>query len=326
MKGYLANRSLRFPDQVAKLLKEMGVDQNSANVIGKNLQDIAKSEKKESSEEKREEAYELDIFKTPQIVFYTPEEVKFCAEAIKSLLGQGLKPKDAVKEIRSKKSKFPTPRSADIALFGRMVTSDNFDDVDAACQVAHAISTNRVSMDMDFYTAIDDLQPKAETGAGMMGTTMFNSSCFYRYSMIDLAQLKENLGEDGELASRTLESFLRASVTAIPTGKQNSMAAQNPPDAIFAVVRGKGAPMSLANAFATPIRSKNERNLVQASVEAMDSYWERLSSVYGEEGVIARPICLVEEVELHALKDQQEPSLGGLIKKVMNTISLEGRK
>ena len=26
MKGYLANRSLRFPDQVAKLLKEMGVD------------------------------------------------------------------------------------------------------------------------------------------------------------------------------------------------------------------------------------------------------------------------------------------------------------
>ena len=60
--------------------------------------------------------------------------------------------------------------------------------VNAASQVAHAISTNRVEMEFDFYTAVDDLQQDA-TGAGMMGTVEFNSSCFYRYLNVDVAQL-----------------------------------------------------------------------------------------------------------------------------------------
>ncbi len=330
LEGYLSSRSLRFPNQVAEVLKKMGVEQDSANIIGKNLQDIAKSEKKEQGEKKAEDNYELDIFKTPQIVFYTPDEVRACAESIKSLLDKNVKPQDAVKEIRNKKSgrfvHFPTPRSADIALFGRMVTSDNFKHVDAACQVAHAISTNKVLMDMDFYTAIDDLQPEAETGAGMMGVTGFNSSCFYRYSLIDMEQLKKNLGGDEELARKTLEAFLHASVAAIPTGKQNSMAAQNPPDAIFAVVRQDGAPMSLANAFATPVKPARDKSLVQASIEAMDSYWGKLTKVYGEDGVNVRPICLVEEAELDSLKNQKVSSFEELVRKIADaTVFEEGK-
>ena len=61
-------------------------------------------------------------------------------------------------------------RAADIALFGRMVAESPEMNLEAACQVAHAISTHKVSMELDFYTAVDDLQPEAETGAGMMGT------------------------------------------------------------------------------------------------------------------------------------------------------------
>ena len=71
-------------------------------------------------------------------------------------------------------------KAVDIALFGRMMAEHPGDNIDAACQVAHAISTNRVSMEMDYYTAVDDLSPKKETGAGMLGFTWFNSSCFYR--------------------------------------------------------------------------------------------------------------------------------------------------
>jgi len=345
LEGYLSTRSLRFPSQVKQFLVDMGVDEKPANIVGKNLQDIAKSEKKageKQTEEKGEDTYELDIFKTPQIVFYTSEEVKACAEAIKALLDRGLKPAEAVKEVRGKKSKddiFPRPRSADIALFGRMVTSDKFMDVDAACQVAHAISTNKVLMDMDFYTAVDDIQPEEETGAGMMGITGFNSSCFYRYSLVDMEQLKKNLlgkpakdatsqeiKEAEELALKTLEAFFRASVTAIPTGKQTSFAAQNPPDAIFAVVRVKGAPVSLVNAFAEPVRPTNEKGLMQASVEAMNSYWGKLTQVYGENGVKARPICLVGEAELTSLKDQKVESFEELLKRVEESVSFEGVK
>jgi CRISPR system Cascade subunit CasC len=344
LEGYLSSRSLRFPDQVKQLLIKMGVDEKSANIVGKNLQDIAKSEKKAEGKQadEKEDMYELDIFKTPQIVFYTSEEVKVCAQAIKSLLDQGMKPAEAVKEVKSSKSRediFPRPRSADIALFGRMITSDKFADIDAACQVAHAISTNKVLMDMDFYTAVDDLQPEEEAGAGMMGITGFNSSCFYRYSLVDMEQLRENLlGEPAkdatpqelkeaeELALKTLGAFLRASVTAIPTGKQTSFAAQNSPDAIFAVVRDNGAPVSLANAFAEPVRPTNEKSLMQASVEAMDGYWGKLSKVYGENGVKARPICLVGEAELTSLKDQQVTSFEELLKRVMESVSFEGAK
>lgn len=215
-------------------------------------------------------------------------------------------------------------KAADIALFGRMMAEHPAMAVEAACQVAHAISTNKVLMDMDFYTAVDDLQPEAETGAGMMGITGFNSSCFYRYSLVDLGQLKENLGGDEKLARKTLEAFLRASVTAIPTGKQNSMAAQNQPDAILAIVRDKGAPISLANAFATPVHPTSQKSLVQVSIEAIDSYWGKLTKVYGENGIKICSICLVEEAELKALKDRQCPSLEELIKKVLEALSFGG--
>lgn len=44
-----------------------------------------------------------------------------------------------------------------MALFGRMVTSDAFADVEASMQVAHAVSTNKVYMESDYFTAVDDL-------------------------------------------------------------------------------------------------------------------------------------------------------------------------
>jgi len=230
-------------------------------------------------------------------------------------------------------------KAVDLALFGRMLADLPDKDIDAACQVAHAISTNKVLMDMDFYTAVDDIQPEEETGAGMMGITGFNSSCFYRYSLVDMEQLKKNLlgkpakdatsqeiKEAEELALKTLEAFSRASVTAIPTGKQTSFAAQNPPDAIFAVVRDKAAPVSLVNAFAEPVRPTNEKGLMQASVEAMNSYWGKLTQVYGENGVEARPICLVGEAELTSLKDQKVESFEELLKRVEESVSFEGVK
>jgi CRISPR system Cascade subunit CasC len=228
--------------------------------------------------------------------------------------------KEAVKGFKS------GTKAADIALFGRMMAERPEFAIDAACQVAHAISTNRVLMEMDFYTAVDDLPLQGETGAAMMGVTGYNSSCFYRYSLVDLRQLKANLGSDEPLARKALEAFLKASVTAIPTGKQTSMAAQNPPDAILAVVRSRGAPMSLANAFAVPVRQTMDKSLTQASMEAMDGYWGKLVEVYGQDGVKACPICLVQEADLKVLKRQQVTSFEELMKVVMGSISFKEGK
>ena len=222
--------------------------------------------------------------------------------------------KAAAKEFKS------GTKAADIALFGRMMAEHPGANIDAACQVAHALSTNKVSMEMDYYTAVDDLSPEEETGAGMIGFTGFNSSCFYRYATIDLDQLKDNLAGDGVLAAKAVEAFLRASVTALPTGKQNSMAAHNPPDAIFAVVRQSGTPVSLANAFCKPVRPGYDSDLMAASIKEMDAYWGKLKKVYGAEGVAAKAICTIPDVELESLADARKDSFGTVVKAVMDAL------
>jgi CRISPR system Cascade subunit CasC len=192
-------------------------------------------------------------------------------------------------------------KAVDLALFGRMLADLPSKNIDAACQVAHAISTHKVGVEFDFYTAVDDLSPKGETGAGMMGTVEFNSACYYRYANIDVNQLKDNLlGKPREkatadelkearaLAGETVEAFIRAAVNAIPTGKQNSFAAQNPPSFIFAVARDSGT-WSLANAFASPVWVGDNGDLVKKSQDALSDYWGKLVKVYGDKSIKAKP-------------------------------------
>ena len=211
-------------------------------------------------------------------------------------------------------------KAADVALFGRMMAGHAEANVDAACQVAHAISTNKVSMEMDYYTAVDDLSPKEETGAGMIGFTGFNSSCFYRYANIDFDQLRKNLDGDIELANRTVEAFIRASVAALPSGKQNTMAAHNPPEAIFAIVRTSGAPVSLANAFCKPVRPGRDSDLMSDSIKGLDAYWGKLTRVYGCDGVAAKTICTVSDVALEHLGDARQTTLDHVVECVKENL------
>jgi CRISPR system Cascade subunit CasC len=208
--------------------------------------------------------------------------------------------------VREYKDRTSAP---DIALFGRMLAEKPELNIDAACQVAHAISTHRVTMEMDFYTAVDDLRPEDTAGAGMMGFTAYDSACFYRYARLDWEQLVENLDDDAALARRTVEGFLRASVSAIPTGKQNSFAAQNPPSFLLAVVKSRGMAWSLANAFERPVRPGQE-GLIAPSVAALDAYWGRLVDVYGlPDGTKVAALALDGDLPLQVLQDDRVATL-----------------
>ena len=214
-------------------------------------------------------------------------------------------------------------KAVDLALFGRMLADLPDKSIDAACQVAHAISTNKVNVEFDFYTAVDDLRPKEEAGAGMMGTIEFNSACYYRYANIDLTQLKRNLGGDAELSAKAVEAFLRASVSAIPTGKQTSMASPNPPEFILAVIRESGA-WSLANAFAKPVWPGSNGNLVQQSINALVDYWNRLVKVYGDRDIKAAPAVALDDAELSGLT--AVGNLDKLIEEVLKSIGHQSQK
>lgn len=243
-----------------------------------------------------------DLWKTEYLLFVPRRVVHELARLIaanqEKLMGLVGEPDDGGKK-KGKKSKkdaydnevrkeveglFEDARGAvDLALFGRMIADKPKWNVDAACQVAHAISTNRLQSDFDFFTAVDDFKPDDTAGSDMMGTVQFNSSCYYRYAVLDVKSLRENLQVDDadELVSKSIGAFVRAFVSAIPTGKQNSMAAHNFPSYVLAVVRNGGQALSMTNAFLKPARPNEDRDLVDESVSKLEGYFGRLADVRG---------------------------------------------
>lgn len=175
-------------------------------------------------------------------------------------------------------------KAVDVALFGRMLADLPAKNQDAACQVAHAISTHAIEREFDFYTAVDDLKPDDTAGADMMGTVEFNSACFYRYALVDWEKLKENLQGDEALAAKGLRAFLEGFVVAEPSGKQNTFAAHNPPEFVAVSVRRNTAPRNLANAFETALRTGKNESLTRKSAEAFVQKAKTLQSCFGGEG------------------------------------------
>lgn len=171
-------------------------------------------------------------------------------------------------------------RAVDVALFGRMIADLPEGKQDAACQVAHAISTHRVEREFDYYTAVDDVSEDDETGAGMIGHVEFNSATFYRYAVLDADKMIANLQGERELAISAIGAFTEAIVRAIPTGKQNSFAAHNPPEFIGVSLR-RAMPMNLANAFEKPVIARAGESLTGQSVSALADYEAGLAPIYG---------------------------------------------
>lgn len=198
----------------------------------------------------------------------------------------------------------------DISLFGRMVADSPQSNVDAAVQVAHSISTHAVPAEFDFFTAVDDLKPKdvEDAGAGMLGSQQFNSATFYRYANVHLPQLHANLESDIDLARNAALAFAHSFITAIPNAKQNSHAAHNPPDLVFALLRPSGQPLSLANAFAKPVSKKSPKGLIRQSAEELADYWKRIRDGYLTDAPSKAPFYTIhsdlDELDLAADKKE----------------------
>ncbi|SDU19461.1 type I-E CRISPR-associated protein Cas7/Cse4/CasC [Geopseudomonas guangdongensis] len=183
--------------------------------------------------------------------------------------------------VKKAKALLDGGKAVDVALFGRMLADLPEVNQDAACQVAHAISTHRVEREFDYFTAVDDEGGPEETGAGMIGQVEFNSATFYRYAVIDAHKLLGNLQDDRELTLSALEAFTQAVVRAIPSGKQNTFAAHNLPAFVGVCLRHAG-PLNLANAFEKPVAPGREQALSSLSVAELAVHEERLASVYAD--------------------------------------------
>src|SRR5207253_10983299 len=141
--------------------------------------------------------------------------------------------------------------SIDIAMFGRMLADSPKFNREAAVQVAHAITTHRVTVEDDYYTAIDDLkkpEEEGDAGAGFVGELGFGSGIFYLYACIDTALLRHNLDGPRALAADACAALVEAAATVSPKGKQPSFAARARAHYVLAEF-GTAQPRTLAGAF-----------------------------------------------------------------------------
>ncbi len=174
----------------------------------------------------------------------------------------------------------------DMALSGRMLEPSGGKDVwkgldttvEAALQVAHALSTHEARPEVDYYVAADDI-PGDDAGAGYVDEAMFASACFYKYFSIHWEQLLKNLGGDINVAAHTVGAFIRGAALVTPTGKQNSFAAHNYPDGILVEIRN--TPINYANAFARPA-AQGERDIVSQSIAQLGQYVYDLDTGFGK--------------------------------------------
>ncbi|WP_028245656.1 type I-E CRISPR-associated protein Cas7/Cse4/CasC [Pseudoclavibacter soli] len=145
--------------------------------------------------------------------------------------------------------------AVDVGLFGRMVADTTDLNVDAASQVAHAISVHRVDTEADYFTAVDDVkqgsEDESDAGAAMIGTVEFNSATLYRYANVDADRLRENLGSV-DATAKAVEAFVTAFATSIPSGKINTFAHDTLPDLVVVSIRDT-QPVNLVGAFESPV-------------------------------------------------------------------------
>lgn len=165
--------------------------------------------------------------------------------------------------------------SIDIALFGRMVADDPSLNEDASSQVAHAISTHAIESEFDFYTAVDDLSPEDNAGAGMLGTIEYNSSTLYRYANIALHEFKEQLGDKESMINAT-KLFVEAFIKSMPTGKINTFANQTLPQAVIVSLR-IDRPLNMISAFEEPIKSND--GYVKKSIEKLFDEYNKYETI-----------------------------------------------
>lgn len=220
--------------------------------------------------------------KASTLLFISPAEIDALAKKTVEL-----KEIKNVKQLASICKSVDLNDAADIAVFGRMVANDPSLTIEGAAMFSHALSTHRTDNEIDFYAAVDDRKTKEDdAGAAMLGSLEFNSAVYYRYSALNL----DLLFQKGHLEKLTqeerkdlVEAFIRSTLMAIPTARRNSMNSHALPSFVLGIIKEKGQPVQLINAFENPVKANGKKSLLEDSIERLKTHHEELKKVWGIE-------------------------------------------
>ncbi len=282
-KLFAGNRSRLIITPLADALKKHGVADPKATDIAKQVGDYLATAD--------EAAAKKGELKVKTLMFLSPAEVEALAKELASIVKKDAKAKDLEKAVAKACKSAALKDAADIAIFGRMVASDHSLTLEGAGLFSHALSTHRADNDIDFFSAVDDLQPLEESGAGMTGTLEFTSATYYRYVGLNL-DLLADAAHLGALTpgdrKEVVKTFVQASVLAVPGARKNSMNAHTLPCYVLGLVKDTGQPLQLVNAFEKPIASKN--GITDTSIAVLKEHHDQLKKTWGIKTVVEKAI------------------------------------
>lgn len=267
--GTTGIRTKRFGEDIYKKFIEGGIKE-------KNAKDWARLIAGQFGKLKGENEKHPECLYIEQLAFISPEEQKAVFELADRCIKNKKEPvDDDLKVLRHENS------AADLALFGRMLASAPDFNLEAAVQVSHAISVQKVDIEDDFFTAVDDLNKgEEELGAAHMGDVEFASGIFYLYINIDRELLFENLKGAGknskELWASTIQGVVEAAAKVAPTGKQNTFASRAYAHYIMAEL-GSQQPRSLSLAYVKPVYG----DMLDKAISAIEETKEKMNNAYG---------------------------------------------
>jgi CRISPR system Cascade subunit CasC len=288
--GELAERSTRIYEQriAQPLVHDHGASEDEALAIAQYLMAHTVDTKLVKGRDGEETA------RSAQLLVLARAETRFLAEKAVEILARLRESGESAADGKQLAKVFPLDKSAkkdlekqlralpasiDTALFGRMVTSDLFARVDAAVSVAHAFTTHAESTETDYFTAVDTLKTaEDDAGAGLINDTELTTGVFYTYAVLDMDQLRENLGAEADQAETLASRLVRAMATVSPGAKRGSTAPYAYAEFVL-MERGPQQPRTLANAFLRPV-SANGAGLMSASVQALVGYRAEMESMY----------------------------------------------
>jgi CRISPR system Cascade subunit CasC len=270
MDGHLGTRTKLLGVNIHRTLTSNGIADKAAREWARAIAGVFGKLK---ADKKTEQDDDLQI---EQLTHISPEELVGVDRVVRACIDRKSEPTPDELKLLAR------PRTAaDIAMFGRMLADAPAYNIEAAVQVAHAITVHKAAVEDDYFSAVDDLNLGLEDkGAGHIGERGYGAGLFYLYLCIDRELLRKNLGDDDALASRALAALLEAVTQVAPTGMQNSFGSRAFAYHVLAE-KGSQQPRSLVQAFYKPIRPYGDHGMLELAAEALHQRLVSFDKVYG---------------------------------------------
>ncbi|OGG98792.1 MAG: type I-E CRISPR-associated protein Cas7/Cse4/CasC [Candidatus Lambdaproteobacteria bacterium RIFOXYD1_FULL_56_27] len=266
MAGHIGTRTKRMGGTAYDLMVEKGLDPKVAKEAAQKIAAVfGKLEAEKDKDPHKATALS-------QLAHFSPAEEEGIRELSLKVAASGTLPEPSDLELLRKDHK-----AVDVAMFGRMFAEQPGFNMEAATQVAHAVTVHQVKIEDDFFTAVDDLNRGDEdAGAAHLGEVEFAAGIFYLYLCINETLLVENLGGDKALAKKAVQALAEAVTQVSPTGKINSFAHHSLALYVLAEV-GTCQPRNLSLAYLSPAEPKLDK-----AIQALEETKAKLDQAYNQ--------------------------------------------